>query len=220
MKTYLLDGNDMTTKEAAHDELAAKLGLPADYGRNLDALHDCLRGLPAGDIVLEHAPAFAQLGDYADKVLEVFTIATLEREDLTFQLLDGDAPVTLDLSLPLADLVAAHPELKDLLAEMGIEDVPAGKTLTEIASELDVDSSILVFSLEASGYEVAGYVPEEREPVDSVVPDILSGLFADREYDPRPVDNMIHEARMANENQSMYARMEEAVRRAEREGRL
>lgn len=220
MKTYLLDGNDMTTKEAAHDELAAKLGLPADYGRNLDALHDCLRGLPAGDIVLEHAPAFAQLGDYADKVLEVFTIATLEREDLTFQLLDGDAPVTLDLALPLADLVAAHPELKDLLAEMGIEDVPAGKTLTEIARELDVDSSILVFSLEASGYEVAGYVPEEREPVDSVVPDILSGLFADREYDPRPVDNMIHEARMANENQSMYARMEEAVRRAEREGRL
>lgn len=220
MKTYLLDGNDMTTKEAAHDELAAKLGLPADYGRNLDALHDCLRGLPAGDIVLEHAPAFAQLGDYADKVLEVFTIATLEREDLTFQLLDGDTPVTLDLALPLADLVAAHPELKDLLAEMGIEDVPAGKTLTEIARELDVDSSILVFSLEASGYEVAGYVPEEREPVDSVVPDILSGLFADREYDPRPVDNMIHEARMANENQSMYARMEEAVRRAEREGRL
>lgn len=220
MKTYLLDGNDMTTKEAAHDELAAKLGLPADYGRNLDALHDCLRGLPAGDIVLEHAPAFAQLGDYADKVLEVFTIATLEREDLTFQLLDGDTPVTLDLALPLADLVTAHPELKDLLAEMGIEDVPAGKTLTEIARELDVDSSILVFSLEASGYEVAGYVPEEREPVDSVVPDILSGLFADREYDPRPVDNMIHEARMANENQSMYARMEEAVRRAEREGRL
>ena len=103
---------------------------------------------------------------------------------------------------------------------MGIEDVPAGKTLTEIARELDVDSSILVFSLEASGYEVAGYTPEEREPVDSVVPDILSGLFADREYDPRPVDNMIHEARMANENQSMYARMEEAVRRAEREGRL
>lgn len=220
MKTYLLDGNDMTTKEAAHDELAAKLGLPADYGRNLDALRDCLRGLPAGDIVLEHAPAFAQLGDYADKVLEVFTIATLEREDLTFQLLDGDTPVTLDLALPLADLVTAHPELKDLLAEMGIEDVPAGKTLTEIARELDVDSSILVFSLEASGYEVAGYTPEEREPVDSVVPDILSGLFADREYDPRPVDNMIHEARMANENQSMYARMEEAVRRAEREGRL
>ena len=220
MKTYLLDGNDMTTQEPAHHELAAKLGLPADYGRNLDALHDCLRGLPAGDIVLEHAPAFAQLGDYADKVLEVFTIATLEREDLTFQLLDGDAPVTLDLALPLADLVAAHPELKDLLAEMGIEDVPAGKTLTEIARELDVDSSILVFSLEASGYEVAGYVPEEREPVDSVVPDILSGLFADREYDPRPVDNMIHEARMANENQSMYARMEEAVRRAKREGRL
>ncbi len=220
MKTYILDGNAMTTKEAAHDELAAKLGLPADYGRNLDALRDCLRGLPAGDIVLEHAPAFAQLGDYADKVLEVFTIATLEREDLTFQLLDGDAPVTLDLSLPLADLVAAHPELKDLLAEMGIEDVPAGKTLPEIASELDVDSSILVFSLEASGYEVAGYVPEEREPVDSIMPDILSGLFTDREYDPRPVDNMIHEARMANENQSMYARMEEAVRRAEREGRL
>lgn len=220
MKTYLLDGNAMTTKEAAHDELAAKLGLPADYGRNLDALRDCLRELPAGDIMLEHADAFAQLGDYADKILEVFTAATLGRDDLTFQLLEGDAPVTLDLTRPLADLVAAHPDLKGLLAEMGIEDVPAGKTLSEVARELGIDSSILVFTIEASGYEVEGFVPDDREPVDGVLPEILSGLFADREYDPRPVDNMIHEAQMANENESMYARMEEAVRRAEREGRL
>ena len=34
------------------------------------------------------------------------------------------------------------------------------------------------------------------------------------------IDRLIHEAQAAGENESMYARMEEAVRRAEREGRL
>jgi|GEM_PF-316920 ribonuclease inhibitor len=220
MKTYILDGEAMTTREAAHDELAAKLGLPADYGRNLDALADCLRGLPAGDIVIEHAPAFAQLGDYADKILEVFTVAALDRGDLTFQLLDGEAPVSLDITRPLADLTADHPDLRDLLAEMGIEDVPAGKTLTAIAHEMDVDPAIFVFTLEASDYDVQGFVPDEPQQGDNIIPDILGRLFADSEYDPSAIDRLIHEAQAAGENESMYARMEEAVRRAEREGRL
>ena len=42
METIFLDAAAMTDREAAHDHLAARLCLPAYYGRNLDALFDCL----------------------------------------------------------------------------------------------------------------------------------------------------------------------------------
>ena len=40
MTTVVVDGGLMTSREAAHDLLAARLGLPEYYGRNLDALYD------------------------------------------------------------------------------------------------------------------------------------------------------------------------------------
>lgn len=42
MQEYVLDGDRMQDREAMHDELAARLPLPAYYGRNLDALWDVL----------------------------------------------------------------------------------------------------------------------------------------------------------------------------------
>ena len=42
MTTVVVDGGLMTSREAAHDLLAARLGLPEYYGRNLDALYDAL----------------------------------------------------------------------------------------------------------------------------------------------------------------------------------
>lgn len=38
----ILDGNEMKTKEIAHDYLKKKLSLPEYYGENLDALWDIL----------------------------------------------------------------------------------------------------------------------------------------------------------------------------------
>ena len=40
--TIELDGRKMTDRMALHDYLCEALELPAYYGRNLDALHDCL----------------------------------------------------------------------------------------------------------------------------------------------------------------------------------
>jgi len=52
----LLDGRSMTTRAAAHDELARVLGFPAHYGRNLDALYDFLTEYgPRLRIVFENA---------------------------------------------------------------------------------------------------------------------------------------------------------------------
>lgn len=42
MKTCILDGEKIKDREMLHDILAADLSLPAWYGRNLDALYDCL----------------------------------------------------------------------------------------------------------------------------------------------------------------------------------
>jgi RNAse (barnase) inhibitor barstar len=52
---HLLDGRTATDKPAALDAFAAALSFPAYFGRNLDALLDCLvdrSWLPAGEHVL------------------------------------------------------------------------------------------------------------------------------------------------------------------------
>ena len=33
-----------------HDDIAARLNFPAHYGRNLDALNDCMREIPPGSV--------------------------------------------------------------------------------------------------------------------------------------------------------------------------
>lgn len=42
MRTYTLDANNMLTLEAAYEELENVLELPEYFGRNLDALEECL----------------------------------------------------------------------------------------------------------------------------------------------------------------------------------
>lgn len=42
MKTYILDGNAFHDAESFYDTATDVFGLPACFGRNLDALSDCL----------------------------------------------------------------------------------------------------------------------------------------------------------------------------------
>ncbi len=42
MKEIIIDGGSIYTKVELHDTLAEAFGFPAWYGRNLDALYDCL----------------------------------------------------------------------------------------------------------------------------------------------------------------------------------
>jgi len=52
---HLVDGSAVHTKEQALDAIGAALGFPDHYGRNLDALFDCLTDLswlPDGQHVL------------------------------------------------------------------------------------------------------------------------------------------------------------------------
>ncbi|MBQ9539381.1 MAG: barstar family protein [Treponema sp.] len=42
-KHYTVDLSQVTDKESLHEQLVQSLPLPEYYGRNLDALYDCLR---------------------------------------------------------------------------------------------------------------------------------------------------------------------------------
>ncbi len=64
-----LDCRMFSQRGEAHDYLAEKLNLPEYYGRNLDALYDCLSGVK-GEIVFLHADEID--GGYAKKILRVF----------------------------------------------------------------------------------------------------------------------------------------------------
>ena len=80
MKEYIIDGAKMTSRAAAHDELARALSLPAYYGRNLDALWDCVSTME-GKIILLNADLMEEaLGSYAELLEKVF----VEAEDIKF----------------------------------------------------------------------------------------------------------------------------------------
>lgn len=56
MKRIVLDGAEISAAGQLHDALQRELELPAWYGRNLDALHDCLTILKEVELVLRHWP--------------------------------------------------------------------------------------------------------------------------------------------------------------------
>lgn len=67
-----LDGMNMRTREAAHDEIAQKMGLPEYYGRNLDALWDVLTERE-WTVTLVNARAMLEaLGDYGEALFKTF----------------------------------------------------------------------------------------------------------------------------------------------------
>ena len=79
--TYTLDGAKMTSKQAAHAYIASVLSLPPYYGKNLDALFDCLCELGKdSEITITSPDAIREnLGDYGGSLLDVFREAAFDR---------------------------------------------------------------------------------------------------------------------------------------------
>lgn len=84
-----LSGNKMTSKEALHDYLAKKLELPAYYGKNLDALHDCLCEIthPLFLTVTYTERLLSCTGSYGERFLKVLKDAAQENQMLDITLL-------------------------------------------------------------------------------------------------------------------------------------
>ena len=74
MQIITLDGAKMTTKRDTHLYLARTLRFPVYYGRNLDALHDCLTEFLSGSIIIlrNESAMLDSLGEYGESLLQVF----------------------------------------------------------------------------------------------------------------------------------------------------
>lgn len=85
MVKYVICGNAMISRETAHDELSRALSLPEYYGRNLDALWDCVSAM-SGEIVLTGSDEMLKnLGLYGKKILSVFGDAAEQNPDISFR---------------------------------------------------------------------------------------------------------------------------------------
>ena len=94
MRTIVLDGGEMLTRAAAHDYLARRLQLPDYYGRNLDALADCLSEMGQTTLlVLYRQDEMAHvLGDYGESLVRVLRQAAEENPRLSLAL-DGEEDI-------------------------------------------------------------------------------------------------------------------------------
>jgi len=85
-KRWVVEGG---TLDAVYDSLRAQLGLPAQFGRNLDALWDALTTELPGPIEIvwpDSAAARAALGPDYDRLLAVLREAEAARRDLVLTL--------------------------------------------------------------------------------------------------------------------------------------
>jgi len=76
---YTLNGQNMVGRDAAYDEIARALPLPAYFGRNLDALWDVVSCME-GEIECINAAA---VSGYEEKILSLLQEAAEENPRLT-----------------------------------------------------------------------------------------------------------------------------------------
>lgn len=89
MEQIVLDFTNCDSREALHQILMDAFEFPDYYGKNLDALWDCLKFYTDEKllvIVTGLATLPADMRDYAKKMLEVFDDVHKELPNITFQL--------------------------------------------------------------------------------------------------------------------------------------
>ena len=78
----LIDGAEIGSRRALHAYLQQALLLPDWYGRNLDALFDCLTDMGECSIIFRNLDDLEMLGDYSGALLAVFEEAEQINEDI------------------------------------------------------------------------------------------------------------------------------------------
>ena len=90
MNRVQLSAAGWDTPEKAHADLAKALDFPAYYGKNLDALHDCLTELADTQLVIEHCAAASEKMEKWSGFLAVFFDAAAENPRLDIKVLPGN----------------------------------------------------------------------------------------------------------------------------------
>ncbi|MCR3761292.1 barstar family protein [Clostridium felsineum] len=76
MKTVIIDGRDIKDKQTLHLILKRELNFPEYYGKNLDALWDCLTvdtKMPLEIVWKNFKYSKEHLGEYADMTVELLS---------------------------------------------------------------------------------------------------------------------------------------------------
>lgn len=89
MITCVLDGDKILDKDMLHDKLANSLHFPDWYGRNLDALYDCLTDMEEGVVIqfLQKDMLEKHLGKYAEMLFQVVLASAKENSSISCQFL-------------------------------------------------------------------------------------------------------------------------------------
>ena len=91
MKEYLIDCEKLCERRAAHKYLAKTLEFPDYYGKNLDALFDCLTEKEACTIRFQGAAELYHTGGYGAKILEVMRSAAEANPLLQMAIAENEA---------------------------------------------------------------------------------------------------------------------------------
>lgn len=84
MRTTILDGTILGNQEKAHEYLKEMLELPEYYGKNLDALYDCLTDLKDFEIQVQIEEPKSE---YLKKMIHVFQDAADDNDDILVQII-------------------------------------------------------------------------------------------------------------------------------------
>lgn len=87
MRVCILDGQKVKNKEMLHDALSHELALPDWYGRNLDALYDCLTDIREETEIqlLNESVLKENLGDYIKILMKVIYMAAKENPQIRWK---------------------------------------------------------------------------------------------------------------------------------------
>ena len=86
MELVVIDGARMTSREAAHAELARALAFPEYYGANLDALWDLVSTMAADAVLVNASAMLASLEDYGTALLDTLRDAADENPAFRFRI--------------------------------------------------------------------------------------------------------------------------------------
>ena len=89
MKSVILDAKKMLEKERMHEYFAKKFDLPEYYGKNLDALFDCLCEINEPTLIkLKNEDALQ--GDTKESLIRLFHDVCNENEMVKFELVKDE----------------------------------------------------------------------------------------------------------------------------------
>ena len=86
MRRIIIDAGDMRDRDSLHLVMKEALNLPEHYGRNLDALWDCLMEIRSAELYLRNAKLLEALPEgYGRKLIGLLEQAKKERKDFSFK---------------------------------------------------------------------------------------------------------------------------------------